>query len=152
MNSKTLFFFVVFGTLFVSCKEEKTIKEFMVDSWQTSYLKIEMATYQNSDSLYVFEDKFNNPTQVAQSKYNSDGTFSAWFLNNNGEKLSNVDGKWSVEKDSLIVNFFYNNREMKVSYFIEKTTDGFVGKSRYDWDYDGKIDDLLTMKTTRIKQ
>ena len=152
MNSKTLFFLVVFGTLFVSCKEEKTIKEFMVDSWQTSYLKIEMATYQNSDSLYVFEDKFNNPTQVAQSKYNSDGTFSAWFLNNNGEKLSNVDGKWSVEKDSLIVNFFYNNREMKVSYFIKKTTDGFVGKSRYDWDYDGKIDDLLTMKTTRIKQ
>lgn len=152
MKTKTLFFITLFGILFASCEPELSTKDFMVDSWQTTYLKIEMKTVNNTDSLSVFEDKFeNNPELVAQSKYNKDGTFSAWFKNKNGEQVSKSTGKWNVVDDSLTVEFNYGGRDMKVSYFITKIDDGFIGKSTYDWDEDGKYDDLLTMKTKRIK-
>lgn len=138
--------------LIVACKKEKSLKEYMTDSWQTTYLKIEMPTYEKSDSLEVYEDKFDkNPELVAQSKYNADGTFNAWFINKKGEKVSESDGKWTVENDSLFVEFFYNGRDIKVGYYITKTEEGFLGKSTFDWDNDGTNDDFLTMKTKRIK-
>lgn len=136
----------------MSCEPELSTKDFMVDSWETTYLKIEMYTVNKTDSLQVYEDKFDdNPELVAQSKYNKDGTFSAWFKNKKGVQVSRADGKWDVIGDSLKVAFTYGGRDMKVSYHITKTNEGFIGKSKYDWDEDGDYDDLLTMKTKRIK-
>ena len=40
---------------------------------------------------------------------------------------------------------------MKVSYNIKETDEGFIAKSKYDWDEDGDFDDILTMKTKKIK-
>ena len=152
MKTKTLFFIALFGMLFASCEPELSTKDYMINSWETTYLKIEMETVNNTDSLNVVEDKFdNNPELVAQSKYNKDGTFSAWFKNKQGNHVSNSSGKWNVVEDSLTVEFHYGGRDMKVSYHITKTENGFVGKSIYDWDNDGKFDDLLTMKTKIIK-
>lgn len=152
MKIKKIIFIISFGILIVACTKEKSLQEYITDSWQTTYLKIEMPTYQKSDSLEVYEDKFdNNPELIAQSKYNADGTFNAWFMNTKGEKISDSEGKWSVEKDSLFVEFFYNKRNIKVSYQISKTENGFIGKSNYDWDNDGDYDDFLLMKTKRIK-
>ncbi|MCL7752867.1 hypothetical protein [Polaribacter sp. Z022] len=152
MKTKTLFFITLFGMLFASCEPELSTKDYMINSWETTYLKIEMETVNNTDSLNVVEDKFdNNPELVAQSKYNKDGTFSAWFKNKQGNHVSNSSGKWNVVDDSLTVEFHYGGRDMKVSYHITKTENGFVGKSKYDWDNDGKFDDLLTMKTKIIK-
>jgi len=143
--------FFLFVVLFVSCSQEKSTKEYLIDSWETTYLKIDMPTYQNSDSTVVFEDKFlNNPPRRAQSKYNKDGTFSAWFINQKGEKQGASTGKWKVRNDSLFVEFFYGGRDVEVGYLIEKTTEGFVGKCKYDWDVDGEFDDVLLMKTKRI--
>ena len=152
MKTRILLFILLFGMLFASCEPELSTKNFMVDSWETTYLKIEMFTVNKSDSLQVYEDKFeNNPELVAQSKYNKDGTFSAWFKNKQGEQVSKANGKWKVVEDSLTVEFNYGGRDMKVSYFITKTEEGFLGKSKYDWDEDGDFDDLLTMETKRIK-
>lgn len=152
MKFKSLFFFLFFGTLIVACKKEITTEDYMVNSWQTTYMKIEMPTYEKSDSLYVYEDKFeNNPELIAQSTYNADGTFKAWFVNLKGEKISESSGNWSVENDSLFVDFFYNNRDIKVGYHIEKTAEGFTAKSKFDWDNDGEFDDALLMKTKQIK-
>ncbi len=79
----------LFGLLFVGCKKEQSIEEYMINNWQTTYLKIEMPTYQKSDSLSIFEDAFDkNPERIAQSTYNKEGTFSAWFVNQQGEKKS----------------------------------------------------------------
>lgn len=152
MKIKSIYKFLFFGILFVACKKETSKEDLMVNSWQTTYLKIEMPTHQKSDSLNIYEDKFENePDLVAQSTYNSDGTFTSWFLTKEGEKISESKGKWFVEDDSLYVDFFYNGRNMKVSYFIEETKDGFQAKSKYDWDEDGDFDDILTMKTKRIQ-
>jgi len=152
MKIRSFLWIVLFGMLFVSCSEEKSLEEYMIDSWETTYLKIEMPTYKKSDSLFVFEDTFqNNPPRRAQSKYNKDGTFSAWFVNLKGEKKGESTGKWNVKNDSLFIEFFYGGRDVKVSYQIEKTTEGFQGTSKYDWDVDGEFDDQLIMKTKRIK-
>ena len=151
MKIRTILFISLFGTLFASCQPELSTKNYMVDSWETTYLKIDMFTVNKSDSLQVYEDKFeNNPDLVAQSKYNKDGTFSAWFKNRKGEQISKSTGKWNVINDSLIVEFHYAGRDMKVKYHITKTDEGFIGKSKYDWDEDGDFDDLLLMKTKRI--
>lgn len=153
MKFKNSFLFVVLGMLFVACSKEQSIKELMINSWQTTYLKIEMVSAHNSDSLQVYEDKFDNdPELVAQSQYNKDGTFSAWFKNRKGEKIAPSKGTWDAVGDSLFVEFNYGGRDMKVSYHIEETKEGFIGKSKYDWDEDGDFDDMLTMKTKRIKE
>ena len=152
MKMKTLIFSVFCGILFASCEPTLSTKDFMVNSWETTYLKIEMYTVNKTDSLQVYEDKFEgNPDLIAQSKYNKDGTFSTWFINKEGQQVSKASGNWYVVGDSLTVAFTYGGRDTEVSYAITKTDDGFIGKSKYDWDEDGDFDDLLTMKTKRIK-
>ena len=152
MKIKYFLFIGVLGMLFVSCSTEEPIEVYMVDSWETTYIKIEMPTYQKSDSVFIFEDAFkNNPQRRAQSTYNKDGTFSAWFINQKGEKKDESKGNWSVKNDSLTVEFYYTGRDVKVSYYIEKTVEGFRGTCLYDWDKDGEFDDMLLMKTKRIK-
>ncbi len=153
MKIKLIIIIAVFGTFFVSCKQDQQLKEFMTKSWETTYLKIEMPTVNKSDSLSVFEDKFDkNPQRIAQSKYNKDGTFSAWYINPKGEKKGESNGTWHVSKDSLFIAYFYGGRDVKVAYHITKTKKGFIGKSKYDWDNDGDFDDLLIMKTKTIKE
>ena len=135
----------------MGCQSEKSLKEYMTDSWQTTYIKLKMPSYEKSDSLQVFEDHFeNNPERIAQSKYNQDGTFSAWFVERDGSIVEDSNGKWKVDKDSLFIEFFYDGRDMKVSYHIEKIKEGFKATSKYDWDNDGEFDDLLEIKTKRI--
>ena len=152
MKTKNFLLIAVFGILFASCNQEKSTKEYMTNSWETTYLKIDMKTYQKSDSTFVFEDDFkNNPPRRAQSKYNKDGSFSAWYINQKGEKKEESVGKWNVKNDSLFIEYFYGGRDVKVSYHIEKTATGFTGKSKYDWDEDGDFEDVLIMKTKRIQ-
>lgn len=150
---ETLLWLSFIGLLFASCaQKEKSLEEYMVDSWETTYLKLKMPTYEKSDSLQVYEDSFdNNPERIAQSKYNADGTFSAWFVEKDDSVISDSDGTWKVKGDSLMVSFFYDGRDMTVSYKIERTKTGFKGTSKYDWDNDGEFDDLLIMKTKRIE-
>ena len=153
MKFKSFIVLLVFGMLFASCgKEDHNLKEYMVDSWQTTYIKIEMPTFQKSDSTYVFEDTFeNNPARIVQSSYKDDGTFTTWSLNREGKRYGDSKGTWNVKGDSLFLEFFYDGRTVKEAYFVEKIEDGFKGKSLYDWDKDGEFDDLLQMRTKRIK-
>lgn len=139
--------------LFVGCSKEKSLKDYMVNSWETTYLKIEMPTFMKSDSTNVYEDKFlNNPERRARSTYNNDGTFIAWSVNQKDEKSGESKGKWRVENDSLFIEYFYGGRDVKVAYLIERTTEGFIGKNIYDWDEDGEFDDSLLMKTKKITE
>ena len=152
MKTKYFFLIIAFGMFFAACKNEKSLKEYMTDSWQTTYLKIEMLTADKSDSTSVYEDKFeNNSKRLAQSKYNKDGTFSAWYMNDKNERSEESTGTWSVKNDSLFIEYFYNERNVKVAYKVTKTAEGFDAKAVYDWDEDGEVDDTLSMKTKRIK-
>lgn len=107
MKTNYFFFILIFGMLFGACKQEESLEKYMAKSWETNYLKIEMPTFENTDSLNVFEDKFdNNPIQVAQSKYNLDGTFTAWFLTNSNQKILETDGTWKCGW-RLFTGFFF---------------------------------------------
>ena len=140
---------VVFAMLFASC--EPTLKEYMTNSWQTSYIKIEMPTYQKKDTINVFEDTFeNNPPRIAQSQYNADGTFVAWYVTPTGFRLGDTPGTWTAAGDSLFIEYEYNGTLRKVPYHIKRVKEGFEATSKYDWDEDGEYDDILFMRTKRI--
>jgi uncharacterized membrane protein YkgB len=150
---KIICIFIVFLVVANCKKENNSLKEFMANSWETTYLKIEMPTVNKTDSLQIYEDKFeNNPNVIAQSKYNSDGTFSAWFINRKKEKQNESSGTWSIKNDSLHISYFYGGRNIAVSYAIRPNENGFIGTSKHDWDNDGEFDDLLTMKTKVISE
>lgn len=150
---KHILFTIIFGLVLMSCKtsEEKKLNDFMVASWQTSYIKIEMPTANGKDSATVYEDDFSKKgVTIAQSKYHKDGTFKAWYVKADGTKMGETNGKWHVKNDSLFVEYIFQGKTAKPSYFITKTTNGFEGKSIYDWDGDGEKDDVLLMKSKRI--
>jgi len=163
---KSLFYTIAicFTLAFGACKTEskepkntsqsevKSLHEFMVGSWETTYIKIKYPTYQKADSSFVFEDDFSNPKSGrAQSKYNNDGTFTAWFKQPDSSKIGESNGKWKVKGDSLLVDYFYLGKQVQAWYTIQKSKNGFEGKVIYDWDNDGDFDDILLMKSKRIK-
>lgn len=144
----------LFGILFAACKKEKktALKDYMIGTWQTEYIKIEMPTVNKTDSTSVFEDDFSKPnTGRAQSTYKNDGTFNAWFKKPNGEKTGETSGKWKTKNDSLYVDYPYLGKQVQAWYSIKKTKEGFEGNVIYDWDNDGEFDDTLIMKSKRIK-
>ncbi|WP_299156070.1 hypothetical protein [uncultured Tenacibaculum sp.] len=154
MKTTYIITIILFGILFAACKQEKkeSLKNYMIGSWQTEYLKIEMPTINKTDSTSVFEDNFNKPnTGRAQSAYKNDGTFKAWFKQPDGKKVGETNGRWKTRNDSLYVDYPYLGKQVQVWYKIKKTTEGFEGKVIYDWDNDGEFDDTLIMKTKRIK-
>ena len=99
---------------------------------------------------YFYKDDFSKvDATLAKSSYAADGSFTAWY-ETKGKPTVPTKGTWSAIKDSLFIEYTYGDRVVKVAYKIEKTEEGFLGKSIYDWDEDGELDDTLIMKTKRI--
>ena len=66
------------------------------------------------------------------------------------QQIRKTCDKWNIKKDSLYIEFTVDKITTKAAYFVEKTEDGFQGKSLNDWDKDGEKDDFLLMKAKRI--
>lgn len=148
---KKLCILIFIGILFASCEQKPSLKDQMVDSWETTYVKIEMKTFQEGESTHVFEDNFNNnPPRRARSHYKEDGTYISWYVTPTGEILGENPGIWSVFGDSLYIEYNYEGENIKIAYHIAMNENGFDGRSMHDWDNDGEYDDLLMMKTKRI--
>lgn len=151
---KIRLFLLCFVVLMLAChssKEEK-LNDYMVGSWQTSCIKVEMPTAYGKDSLKVFEDDFSKENAtLAQSTYKKDGTFSAWYLMPDGKKSGEFNGKWYTKNDSLYIEYMFGGKLSKPAYHIKKTANGFEGNSIYDWDGDGENDDTLLMKSKKIQ-
>ncbi|TDQ28782.1 hypothetical protein [Tenacibaculum caenipelagi] len=167
---RTIYFIttLIFGILFVSCKQEKKeniknivdkvsttkplLKDYIVGNWETTYLKIKYLTANETDSTSVFEDDFSTPSSgKAQSSYKNDGTFTAWFIKADGEKVDETSGVWKTRGDSLFVDYPYLGKQVQAWYLITQAKDGFMATSTYDWDNDGENDDILLMKTKKIE-
>lgn len=152
MRLITILCFVSLGGTLNSCNSSSLdLDRFMLSSWQTSYIKITMPTYQSSDTTSIFEDSFQKPgSVVAQSTYHFDKTFEAWYLSPEGKQMNKSFGNWATNGDSLILSYTYNKKEVNISYFIEQRNDEFSGKSISDWDNDGIHDDTLIMRSRKI--
>ena len=158
---------LIFGMFFATCKQEKKesnekvneitstkplLKNYLVGNWETTYLKIEYLTANETDSSSVFEDDFSKPESgKAQSSYKNDGTFAAWFVQPDGKKVGETAGKWKTKGDSLFVDYLYLGNQVQAWYTIKIAKNGFEATSIYDWDNDGEKDDTLLMKTKKIK-
>ncbi|MFY7670515.1 hypothetical protein ACOSP6_05455 [Tenacibaculum sp. MEBiC06402] len=181
MKSNFLTSILLIGLIFAACKPEKkesektieqtlveetlveeteiprktekiSLKEYMLGNWETSYIKIEYPTYKKADSSFVFEDNFSNPnTGRAQSTYNNDGTFIAWFKQPDGTRVGETTGKWKTKGDSLFVDYPYLGKQVQAWYNILQTKEGFDGKVIYDWDDDQEFDDILIMKSKKLE-
>lgn len=141
------------GSIIHQCgtTQQKDLNQFMVDSWQTSFIKITMPTHMGSDTTSVYEDKFTKKnTFLAQSVYRNDGTFEAWYLSPKGERKNRTTGQWQASGDSLNLSYVFNKKDVRVHYQITETNEGFEGVSVSDWDNDGVKDDTLIMRTKRI--
>ncbi|CAM1341621.1 hypothetical protein [Tenacibaculum amylolyticum] len=156
MNIRLFSILVSFGLIFAACKSEKktqkkSLQDYMVGSWETSYIKIDYPTYKKADSAFVFEDDFSSPTSGrAQSKYNADGTFSAWFKQPDSSKVGETTGNWKTKGDSLYIDYPYLGKQVEAWYLIKPTKEGFEGTVIYDWDDDGESDDTLFMKSKKL--
>lgn len=132
--------------------QKKLLNEYMLGNWETSYIKIEYPTYQKADSSFVFEDDFSNPNSGrAQSTYNNDGTFVAWFKQPDGTRVGETSGKWKTKGDSLYVDYPYLGKQVQAWYAITQTEEGFDATVIYDWDDDQELDDILTMKSKKLE-
>ncbi|CAM1371129.1 conserved hypothetical protein [Tenacibaculum sediminilitoris] len=161
MKIKNIITILVFGIFFATCKQEKkeevtstkpVLKNYLIGTWETTYLKIEYLTANETDSTSIFEDDFSKPNSgKAQSIYKNDGTFKAWFVKADGKKVSETDGKWKTSGDSLFVDYPYLGKQVQAWYTITQTKKGFNATSIYDWDSDGESDDTLLMKTKKIE-
>lgn len=149
---KIVISFIMIMLLALACKEKKKpLSTYMIGNWETSYIKIEMATVNKTDSTSVFEDDFSKPNSgKAQSNYKKDGTFTAWFKLADGKKTGETGGIWKTKNDSLYVEYPYLGKQVKAWYRITQTSEGFDGKVIYDWDNDGDSDDILYMKSKKI--
>lgn len=137
--------------LLLNCETNAELDDYMVGKWQTDYLKINFKTFNQSDTLHVMEDKFdNNPERIAQSEYFKDGTFNAWFLDRGGEQQGLTNGTWKTSNDTLFTSYSYLGKNVKAIYKVKMIEKGFEASSLYDWDNDGEFDDELLMITKRI--
>ena len=153
MKRNFLIISAILGMLFVSCKREVSLQNYIVGNWETTYLNIEMPTHKSSDSSYIFEDDFSKKSSlIARSEYSKDGTCSSWYVKNDGRKVGLKAGNWEVKEDSLFIKYLHKDDFIVTSYFIKKTEKGFIGKSLDDWDDDGIMDDFLLMETKRLEQ
>lgn len=134
--------------------KQKKLNDFMLGSWQTTYLKVEMLTANGTDSTKVYEKDFSKKEDIlAQATYHKNGTFLAWYVQPNGKKTGKAQGNWKAVNDSLFITYTVEGRigNFNPIYKIKQTDNGFKATSVYDWDKDGKKDDTLIMKSKRIE-
>lgn len=149
-----LFFTLIFSVFFKQCNKlsKPHLDEFMIGSWQTSYIKIKMPTHNGSDTISVYEDSFVTKNAYrAQSTYHDDKTFDAWYLSPKGEQRGKTTGEWTTKGDSLVISYTNNEEYIEVTYFIKQLGNAFSGRSISDWDNDEVEDDTLIMRGNRIE-
>ncbi|MEI6865476.1 hypothetical protein [Flavicella sp.] len=150
---------VLIAVVSVSCasEDEKMVK-YLTGNWETVYLKFELPTYQNRDTLVVYDIDFANPDDPrAQQRgksfttYNSDGTFKSWAEKNNLPFGRRTEGKWRATKDSLFWDFEQRSgKVLTVSFGLKQIENGYAITGLQDVDNDGKKDDTVYLETVRL--
>lgn len=141
----------VFALLSTACAPKSDLQDYMLATWETSYIKIVMLPEVDTLQAQIYEDDFSNPQSPrAQSTYHNDGSFEAWYLMPDGKKTGQTTGKWSCKKDSLYVSYSYNNRRIEAAYAVTRTPKGFQAVSIYDWNNNGVASDTLYMHALKL--
>lgn len=142
----------------VSCAtEEEKMTRYMTGKWESTYLKLEMPSYQKKDTLIKYDIDYLNPEDPrakqqgkSYSLHKADGTFETW-QEKNGRPVGNKGtGNWRVTKDSLIYSFEQGGQSIVVPFGLKKIEDGYIMTGLQDRDGDGEIDDTFILETVRV--
>ncbi len=131
----------------VSCKT--SLETYMVGKWESVYVDFHFQKEDGTVEKFTvdFNDTEDPRTKIkAYSEYIQDGTFSAHYQNEKGEKIEPTTGTWTIVKDSLRIQY----GQVDAMYKIIPTSYGFEAYSYYDFDHNGKVDTLF-MKSKRIE-
>ncbi len=143
-----------------SCaSDEEKMTQYMSGKWKTTFLSLEMPTYQNRDTLVAYNIDFLNPDD-AEAKalgdtytlHNADGSFKTWQSKRGIPSRTLSKGKWRVTLDSLFYTFVSRDRETTVSFGLKKIEDGFSIEILQDRDKDGVKDDTYYSETVRVPE
>lgn len=144
---------ILLVALVFSCEKKSKLHNYMINKWQTTYIKVEMLTYTNSDSTSINEEFFTATNAIVpQSEYYEDGTYKSWYLNPNGGVIGEINGNWTADENNLYLEYEFANNPINITYKVTKTGEGFNAHSINDWDFDGVKDDTLYMKVKRLKK
>ena len=158
MKVKCLLYPLFLLVVLCSCaSEEEKMTQYMSGKWKTTFLSLEMPTYQNRDTLVAYNIDFLNPDD-AEAKvlgdtytlHNVDGSFKTWQSKRGIPSRTLSMGKWRVTLDSLFYTFASRDRETTVSFGLKKIEDGFSIEVLQDRDKDGVKDDTYYSETVRV--
>ena len=146
--------FLLPALLFLCCAcEEPVVEEYsplaknLVGEWRNIHLKLDMQTFRNSDSNYVFEvseqdwEKKMNIRPI-RTFYREDGTYNSLHLNLRDSVVYNPAGTWKVVGDSLFMQDTFPVRAEVYRYKLRITNKLAEFTGVEDGDRDGKKDDL----------
>ncbi|APD07180.1 hypothetical protein UJ101_01664 [Flavobacteriaceae bacterium UJ101] len=135
---------------FINCSS--SLHDYMIGKWESKYVDFH---FQQADGLVnKFTVNFDNPEDEnakvkAFSEYNQDGTFTAHYQNEKGEKINPTKGTWQIIHDSLNIQYDSGSNRVNAFYKIVPTSYGFEAYSHYDFDHNGLVDTLF-MKSKRL--
>ena len=137
-----------------SSKERKnTLSGQLVGEWRNVYMKVEMYTYNNTDSLKTMEVTEANWEKILNIKtirtlYKENGSYNSEHKNLQDSIIYNPAGKWSIVGDTLIMTDTFPKKGLNYKYKLEIKENNGVNKEIIaeffgveDFDQDGKIDD-----------
>jgi hypothetical protein len=137
--------------ILLSCETATTARkpvspEQLYGQWRNEYMKLEMPTYRNGDSLKVLEVNLRNWERVMHIQpirtyfwYN--GTYNSAHYDLNDSLIYNPAGNWLLRNDTLIMTDTFPKRGLQYRYKV--SMNGVIAEFSgvEDLDGDGKADD-----------
>ena len=135
-------------------EENRSISGQLIGTWTNTYMKVDMHTFNNSDSTKVLEVNENNweekmKIQVIRTFFRANGTYNSEHRNLKDSIVYNPAGNWSIVNDSLLMTdtFPQAGLSYKFKLAIKDSTAEFWGLE--DFDQDGKKDDAYYGKQNK---
>ena len=148
-----IFWLVILGGLIYACapnspeaEVEQTVNlaAQLPGTWEVKYMKVEVDTYQNLDSNFVFEIgeqiwERQYAVRPFRTYFAQDSTFRTVRRSLDGANMSEDRGLWKTFGDTLLL--IQPNSTLQYKVLIEEGQAKWAGV--VDWDYDGLEDDVF---------
>lgn len=137
---------------FISCNtekkqaENKELTSRIIGEWRSVYMKLNMNSFRNSDSLKVFEVSENSWEEKMNIKpirtiFRKNGTYNSEHWNLSDSLIYNPAGRWVIYGDTILMTDTFPSIAEAYRYKVvfKDSLVEFYGKE--DLDHDGLNDD-----------
>ncbi|HTJ51441.1 MAG TPA: DUF5004 domain-containing protein [Cyclobacteriaceae bacterium] len=127
-------------------EENSTLRNDLIGEWRNIYLKVVMATVNNTPDLEkINEADSTNWEETLQIKpirtfFKADSTYHSDYYNLKDSLVFSASGRWEVKDDTLVMN---QTKPTSVTYRLKTKVHQNVAEFEglLDFDEDGKTDD-----------